>query len=117
MSRKKREELGIKYKRLYWLMRRRSAMSTHNKLVLYKQILKPVWTNAIQLSGCTKPNNIAIILRSQNKAHRNIVDAPWYVRNAALHMEMVTTETGRSARRHEGRLLRHDVASDLVARQ
>jgi ABC-type cobalamin transport system permease subunit len=46
---KKREELGLKYKRMYWLMGRRSAMSTHNKLVLYKQIPKPVWTYGIHL--------------------------------------------------------------------
>jgi len=44
---KKREELGLKYKHMYWLMGRRSALSTHNKLVLYKQILKPVWTYGI----------------------------------------------------------------------
>jgi hypothetical protein len=68
-------------------MGRRSAMSAHNKLVLYKQILKPVWTYGIQLCGCTKPRNIAIIPRFQN----NIVNSPWYVRNADLHMEMVTT--------------------------
>jgi hypothetical protein len=46
---KKREELGLKYKQLYWLLGRRSALSTHSKLVLYKQILKPVWTYDIQL--------------------------------------------------------------------
>jgi hypothetical protein len=44
---KKREELGVKYKQMYWLMGRRSALSTHKKLVLYKQILKPVWTYCI----------------------------------------------------------------------
>jgi hypothetical protein len=48
---KKREELGLKYKRMYWLTGRRSAMSTHNRLVFYKQILKPVWTYGIQLWG------------------------------------------------------------------
>ena len=48
-------------------MGRRSALTTHNKLVLYKQILKPVWTYGIQLWGCTKPSNIAIIQRFQNK--------------------------------------------------
>jgi len=36
------EELGIKYKKMYCLMGRRSALSIHNKLMLYKQILKPV---------------------------------------------------------------------------
>jgi uncharacterized Fe-S radical SAM superfamily protein PflX len=111
---KKREELGLKYKKKkkYWLIGRRSALSAHNNLVLYKQILKPVWTCGIQLWGCTRPSITAIIQRYQNKLLRNIVDAPWYVRNADLHrdlkMEMVTTEIRRFARRHEERLLHHD---------
>jgi len=66
-------------------MGRRSALTTHNKLVLHKQILKPVWTYGIQLWGCTKPSNIAIIQRFKNKVLRAIVNAPWYVRNADLH--------------------------------
>jgi hypothetical protein len=85
---KKREELGLKYKQMYWLMGRRSALSTHNKLMLYKQILKPVWTYGIQLWGCTKPSNTAIIQRFQNKVLRNIVDAPCYVRKADLHINV-----------------------------
>ena len=97
---------------MYWLMGRMSALSTHNKLVLYKQILKPVWTYGIQLWGCTKPSNIAMIQRFQNKVLRNIVNAPWYVRNTDLHrdlkMEMVTAEIRRFARKHEKRLLYHD---------
>jgi hypothetical protein len=63
-----------------------------------------VWTYDIQLWGCTKPSNIAIIHRFQNKVLRNIVDAPWYVRNADLHrdlhMEMVMAEIGQFARKH-----------------
>jgi hypothetical protein len=42
---------------------------------------------------------------------RNIVDAPWYSINADLHrdhqMEMVTSEMGKFAKKHEERLLRH----------
>jgi hypothetical protein len=53
-------------KHMYWLVGRRSALSTHNKLVIYKQILKPVWTCGIQLCGCTKPSNITLIQRFQN---------------------------------------------------
>ena len=93
-EKRKREELGLKYKQMYWLMGRRSAMPTHNKLVLYKQILKPMWTYGIQLWGYTRPSNTAIIQRFQNKVLRNIVDAPWNVGNADLrrdlNMEMVT---------------------------
>jgi hypothetical protein len=75
---KNREELGLKYKHMYWLMGRRLALSTHNRLVFYKQIVKPVWTYGIQLWGYTKPSNTAIIHRFQNKLLRNIpaVDAP-----------------------------------------
>jgi hypothetical protein len=35
---KKREELDLKYRQMFWLMGRRSALTMHNKLVLYKQI-------------------------------------------------------------------------------
>ena len=90
----------------------RSALSTQNKLLLYNQVLKPVGTYGIQLWGCTKPSNIAIIQRFQNKVLRAIVNALWYVRNADLHrdlkMEMVTAEIKRFARKHEERLHRHD---------
>jgi hypothetical protein len=97
---------------MYWLMGRRSALSIHNKLILYTQILKPVWTYGIQLWGCTKPSNIAIIQRFQNKVLRAVVDAPWYVRNVDVHrdlnMEMVTADIKRFARKHEERPHHHD---------
>jgi hypothetical protein len=48
----KREELRIKYRPMYWLLGRRSALSLRNKLVLYTQMLKPIWTYGIQLWGC-----------------------------------------------------------------
>jgi hypothetical protein len=109
---KKREELDLKYRSMYWIMGRQSAMSTQNKLVLYKQILKPVWTYGIQLWGCTKPRNIAVIHRFQNRVLRNIVGAPWNVRNADLHRDlrlgMVTAEVRRFARKHERRLFHND---------
>jgi hypothetical protein len=50
----KTEDLGLKYRKMYWLMGRRSALSTqHNTLLLYKHVLKPVWPYGIQLWGCT----------------------------------------------------------------
>jgi len=49
------------YEKMYWLTGRRSVLSIHNKLVLYKQILMPVWTYGIQLWGCTKQSNTDII--------------------------------------------------------
>ena len=40
----KHEELILKYRKMCWLMGRYSALSVCNKLMLYQQILKPVWT-------------------------------------------------------------------------
>jgi hypothetical protein len=39
---KKREELDLRLKKMYWLIGRNSSLSLHNNLLLYKQILKPV---------------------------------------------------------------------------
>jgi hypothetical protein len=45
-------------------------------------------TYGTQLWGCMKPSNIAVIQRFQNKALRNIVGVPWYVRNADLNSDL-----------------------------
>ena len=107
----KRDEAEIKYRQLHWLIGRKSLLSTHNKLLLYKQILKPIWSYGIQLWGCTKDSNIAIIQRFQNKVLRNITNAPWYIRNIdlhkGLHVEQVSEEIKKSARRHKERLESH----------
>jgi len=106
LVKKQREELGLKYKKLHWLMGRRTTLSIHNKLTLYKQTLKPVWTCDIQLWRCTKQSNTDIIRRFQNT-----VDAPLYIINTDHHrdlqMEMVTNEIGKFAKKHEKRLLHH----------
>ncbi|XP_039297989.1 polyamine-transporting ATPase 13A2 [Nilaparvata lugens] len=108
---KKREQLGIKFKKMYWLLGRTSKLSNYNKLLLYKQILKPVWTYGIQLWGCIRPSNIDIIQRFQNKVLRSCVDAPWYIRNSDLHRDLgvatVISEIQRFAEKHEKRLHQH----------
>jgi hypothetical protein len=92
-------------------MGRRSALSIQNKLMLHKQILKPLWIYGIQLWDCTKQSNTDITQLFQNKVLRNVVDAPWYIRNADLHrdlqMEMVMNEIRKFAKKHEERLLHH----------
>ena len=69
-------------------MGRYSAPSVYNKLMLYQQVLKPVWTYAIQLWGCTGQSNRNIIQRFQNRILRGIVDAAWYIRNDNLHKDL-----------------------------
>jgi hypothetical protein len=69
---------------MYWLLGRKSKLSTTNKLLLYKPILKPIWTYGIQLWGMASTFNIDILERFQSKALRMIVDAPWYVPNTVI---------------------------------
>ena len=68
-------------------------------------------TYGIQRWGYANQSNTDIIQRLQNKALRNIVDAPWYIRNGDLRrhlqMEMVTNEIGKFVKKHEEKLLCH----------
>ncbi len=107
----KRMEIKIKQKKLYWLLGRRSQLSIQNKLLLYKQIIKPIWTYGIALWGCAKKTNRKSIQTVQNQILRSIVDAPWYVRNSDIHRDLhvstVDDEIQRLAGKHIKRLHQH----------
>jgi len=109
---KKREEMDLRYKTMYWLIGRNSSLSLQSKLHLYKQILKPIWTYGIKLWGCTKQSHIDIIQRFQNKVLRNLVNAQWYVRKNDVHRDLqlnvVSSEIQRFAQKHEARLHHHE---------
>ena len=47
----KRNQLSLKLRELYWLIDKSSKMSLDCKLLIYKSIIKPVWTHGIQLWG------------------------------------------------------------------
>lgn len=96
---------------MYWLLGRSSALSTYNKLLLYEQILKPIWTYGIQLWGCTSESNKKTIQNFQNKVIRSIANAPWYIRNSNLHKDLgidsIDEVIKRRARSHQQRLIQH----------
>lgn len=108
---KKCEELKTKYRKMYWMLGRNSKLTVYNKLLIYKQVLKPVWTYGIQLWGCTRPTNINKIQKLQNKILRDIINAPWYARNKDIHrnlrLKTVKEEVQRIAQKHEIRLKPH----------
>jgi hypothetical protein len=95
----KRHHLNLKLRSMYWLLECRSKLSLENKLLLYKCVLKPVWTYGIQLWGCVTPSHTQIIQRLQSKILRLITNAPWYVSNFTLHNDLhilfVVTEINR----------------------
>jgi hypothetical protein len=108
---KKRAELGLKYRDYYWLIGRHSKLSIFNKTLIYNQILKPVWLYGIQVWGCASDSNITPIQTFQNIVLRNIVNAPWYVRNSDIHRDLrvatVKEEISKYAAKHKDRLQRH----------
>lgn len=104
-------ELRIRYRQIYWLMGRNSRVSIYNKLLLYNQVLKPIWVYGIQLWGCAAKCHIDSIQRFQNKVLRNAVNAPWYIRNSDLHKDlgirMVHEVIEQMALKHQSKLTDH----------
>jgi hypothetical protein len=72
----KRKQLRLTITKTFWLLEHSSRQSLPNKLLLYKSILKPIWTYGIQFWGVASTSNIEILERFQYKALRIIVDAP-----------------------------------------
>ena len=44
-----------------------------------------VWNSTV---GCSRKSTIEVIQKFQNKVLRNIVKAPWYIRNSDLHRDL-----------------------------
>ena len=59
-----------------------------NKILIYKLLLKPIWSYGIQLCGSAKSSNIKKIQIFQSKCLRQITKAPFYVSNDILHKDL-----------------------------
>ena len=116
----KRKQLGLTMRKYYWIMSRTSQLTTENKLLVYKSIVKPIWMYGIQLWGSASDSNIEIIQRFQSKTLRMIVNAPWFVQNAEIHkdtkMKTVKEEIENARARYKDRLKNHpnQLAKELV---
>jgi hypothetical protein len=80
--------LDLKTRELIWLIGKHSPLSLTNKFLIYKTVIKPVWTYGLVLWGCAVSSNIAIIRRKQAKILRQITNAQWYVTNHTLHKDL-----------------------------
>ena len=66
---------------MYWQLHKKSSLTIENKILIYKSIIKLVWTYGIQIY------NKDIIERFQSKTLRQMVDAPWYVTNEIIRTD------------------------------
>jgi hypothetical protein len=72
----KRKQLDLKLRKLCSTIGRKSRLSLTNKLLVYKIILKPIWTYEIQLWGSASNPHLEILERFQSKVLRILTDAP-----------------------------------------
>lgn len=84
----KRKALDIQFNKTKFLIGSRSHLSIENKLLIYKCIIKPIWTYGIQLWGTASNTNIKTLQQFQSKTLRKIANAPWYITNNRLHQEL-----------------------------
>jgi len=59
-----------------------------NKFLIYKTIIKPIWTYGVQIWGCASKSSQAILQKAQSNILRMITNASWYVSNFTLHEDL-----------------------------
>jgi hypothetical protein len=70
------------------MVSRKKIPSIYRKqLLIYKAVMKPIWSYRIELWGCTSKSNTVIMQRSQTKILRAIANTPWCVTNHTLHTD------------------------------
>ncbi|GFT53705.1 RNA-directed DNA polymerase from mobile element jockey [Trichonephila clavipes] len=94
------------------LVGRNSPLSLENKVILYKQVLRPIITYASPVWGAAAATHMKKIQVIQNKILRLITNAPWYVRNDVihfdLHMEPISSYITKLARNVFRSIKNHD---------
>jgi hypothetical protein len=88
-------------------------LSTSNKLIIYKAILKPIWTYGIQLWGTASTSNIEILKRFKSKALCIVVDAPWDVLNTVIRRDLQTPTVKEEIRRYSSQYSAR-LSTDLI---
>jgi hypothetical protein len=79
----KRKQLGMTLTKMHWLLGRKTKLSTRNKILIFKAILKPIWTYGIQLWGMASTSGIEILESFQFE-----VDDPWYMPNTIIRRDL-----------------------------
>lgn len=87
-------------------MHKKSKLNTLTKIMVYKSILKPIWTYGLQLWGTAKKSNINIIERVQTKIIRSILGAPRYVKNEIILRDTNTLKVAKEAKKYSKKYIK-----------
>ncbi|KAL4096493.1 hypothetical protein QTP88_021438 [Uroleucon formosanum] len=81
-------KLNLRLRLLKSLIFNNKYTHINTKLLIYKSLLKPIWTYGLQLWGNAKKSNLNKIQTFQNKALRNLLNAPPYVSNHSIRSDL-----------------------------
>ncbi|GBN84495.1 hypothetical protein AVEN_86678-1 [Araneus ventricosus] len=70
------------------LIGRHSPLSLNSKVLLFKQILRPILTYSAPIWCITAKTHRRKIQMLQNKILRIMKNAPWFVRNDVIHKDL-----------------------------
>jgi hypothetical protein len=86
--------------KMHWLLGRKSKLSTSNKILIYKAILKPIWTYGIQWWGAASTSNKDILERFQSKVLLMTADTPGYMPNIVTQRDLQTSTVKEEIRHY-----------------
>jgi hypothetical protein len=72
---------------MHWLLGG-TRISIESRVLLYKAVLRPIWTYGIQLWRKSSNSNIKNLQRFQSKILLSILKAPWYINNNRIHEDL-----------------------------
>ena len=99
-------ELQVKWKNPNWLIGRKSKLSIENKLLIYNQILKPIWAYGAQFWGCTSLYTKFSEQNTQMHRKRTMVYThKWFT--SCLGVNTVGQEIENIGTKHNTRLRHH----------
>ncbi|GFX83901.1 RNA-directed DNA polymerase from mobile element jockey [Trichonephila clavipes] len=84
-TRKKAQAVHAVLKRL---ISRRSKLAIRHKVLLYKSIIRPVMSYGSQIWGSAGMCHLKKLHTLTNSFLRQIVNAPWFVRNEVIHRDL-----------------------------
>lgn len=83
----KKQHIKIKLIKLAWLLKNKN-LSLECKVLIYKAVIRPIWTYGIQLWGSASASSIDVIQKVQNRVLKSITGAPWYFKTINLHKDL-----------------------------
>ncbi|GBO46472.1 RNA-directed DNA polymerase from mobile element jockey [Araneus ventricosus] len=82
------DKFWAKVREIIPLIGRKSPLFLKNKVLLFKQILRPILTYASEIWGLAVKTHLKKVQIMQNKILRIMTNAPWYIRNDVIHKDL-----------------------------